>query len=54
MNVLSQGQVPNVLALREVLREWLEHRKIVLVRRSNLPRQIAERLRCSAAISSPT
>jgi topoisomerase-4 subunit A len=34
MNVLSRGQVPNVLALREVLSQWLEHRKTVLVRRS--------------------
>jgi topoisomerase IV subunit A len=35
MNVLSRGQVPNVLGLRQVLREWLEHRQVVLVRRSN-------------------
>ncbi|WP_420960055.1 DNA topoisomerase IV subunit A [Brucella sp. IR073] len=34
MNVLSQGKVPNVLSLRDVLREWLEHRKEVLIRRS--------------------
>jgi topoisomerase-4 subunit A len=34
MNVLSRGKVPNVLSLRAVLREWLEHRKDVLVRRS--------------------
>jgi topoisomerase-4 subunit A len=34
MNVLSHGQVPNVLGLREVLKEWLDHRKDVLVRRS--------------------
>jgi topoisomerase-4 subunit A len=34
MNVLSRGQVPNVLGLRQVLREWLDHRKVVLVRRS--------------------
>jgi topoisomerase-4 subunit A len=34
MNVLSRGRVPNVLGLREVLREWLEHRQVVLVRRS--------------------
>ncbi|MEM7619447.1 MAG: DNA topoisomerase IV subunit A [Pseudomonadota bacterium] len=34
MNVLSYGQVPNVLSLREVLRQWLDHRKVVLVRRS--------------------
>ncbi len=34
MNVLSKGQVPNVLSLREVLKEWLDHRKDVLVRRN--------------------
>lgn len=34
MNVLSRGKVPNVLGLREVLREWLEHRQVVLVRRT--------------------
>ena len=34
MNVLSGGQIPNVLGLRQVLREWLDHRQIVLVRRS--------------------
>ncbi len=34
MNVLSGGQVPGVLSLRDVLRHWLEHRKVVLVRRS--------------------
>ena len=35
MNVLSRGKVPNVLGLKEVLQEWLEHRKDVLVRRTN-------------------
>ena len=34
MNVLSAGQIPNVLSLREVLTQWLEHRIDVLVRRS--------------------
>ena len=34
MNVLSRGQVPNVLSLRQVLREWLDHRKVVLMRRA--------------------
>jgi len=34
MNVLTRGKVPNVLSLRGVLKEWLEHRKDVLVRRS--------------------
>ena len=35
LNVLSAGQVPGVMSLREALRSWLEHRKEVLVRRSN-------------------
>ncbi len=34
MNVLSGGQIPNVLSLREVLQQWLEHRIDVLVKRS--------------------
>ena len=34
MNVLSGGQIPNVLSLRDVLRQWLEHRIDVLVKRS--------------------
>ncbi len=34
MNVLSMGRVPKVMALNEVLLEWLEHRKDVLIRRS--------------------
>lgn len=34
MNVLSGGKVPKVMSLAEVLREWLEHRKDVLIRRS--------------------
>ncbi|MCO5159576.1 MAG: DNA topoisomerase IV subunit A [Mesorhizobium sp.] len=34
MNVLTRGKVPNVLSLKSALREWLEHRKDVLVRRS--------------------
>ncbi|HEU4987114.1 MAG TPA: DNA topoisomerase IV subunit A [Rhizobiaceae bacterium] len=34
MNVLSRGKVPGVLSLREVLREWLDHRRDVLLRRS--------------------
>ena len=34
MNVLSAGQVPNVLSLKEVLQQWLEHRVEVLTRRS--------------------
>jgi topoisomerase-4 subunit A len=34
MNVLSRGRVPNVLSLKGVLREWLDHRRVVLQRRS--------------------
>ena len=34
MNVLSRGRVPNILSLKGVLQEWLEHRREVLVRRS--------------------
>jgi topoisomerase-4 subunit A len=34
MNVLSMGKVPKVMALNEILLEWLGHRKEVLVRRS--------------------
>mgnify|MGYP000639456276 CR=1 FL=1 len=35
LNVLSQGRVPRVMSLGEVLTEWLAHRREVLVRRSN-------------------
>ena len=34
MNVLSRGKVPGVLSLRDVLKEWLDHRREVLQRRS--------------------
>ncbi len=34
MNVLSSGKVPKVMGLKEVLQEWLDHRREVLVRRS--------------------
>jgi topoisomerase-4 subunit A len=34
MNVLSRGKVPNVLSLKDAIREWLDHRKEVLIRRS--------------------
>ncbi|MDB5555255.1 MAG: topoisomerase subunit, partial [Rhizobium sp.] len=34
MNVLSMGKVPRVMSLKEVLVEWLAHRKEVLIRRS--------------------
>ena len=45
MNVLSGGQIPNVLNLRDVLWQWLEHRIDVLVRRSqNRLKKIEHRL----------
>ncbi len=34
MNVLATDRTPRVMGLREVLREWLDHRNTVLVRRS--------------------
>jgi topoisomerase-4 subunit A len=34
MNVLSKGRIPKVMGLTEVLREWLDHRRDVLLRRS--------------------
>jgi topoisomerase-4 subunit A len=42
MNVLSAGQVPGVLSLRDVLRQWLDHRQVVLVRRSKFRLQRIE------------
>ena len=45
MNVLVKGKVPRVIGLAEALREWLDHRRDVLVRRSNYRlKQIAHRL----------
>ncbi len=45
MNVLDHGLVPKVMALGDVLRAWLQHRKQVLVRRSNFRlNQIENRL----------
>jgi topoisomerase IV subunit A len=45
MNVLSNGKVPKVMSLRDVLREWLDHRKQVLVRGTNFRlAEIARRL----------
>lgn len=43
LNVLSHGKVPNVLSLDGVLREWLEHRKEVLIRRSEYRKAEIER-----------
>ncbi|RUT32530.1 DNA topoisomerase IV subunit A [Arsenicitalea aurantiaca] len=34
LNVLDKGTVPRVMSLADALRAWLDHRKIVLVRRS--------------------
>ena len=34
MNVLVKGRIPKVVGLAEALREWLDHRRDVLVRRS--------------------
>ena len=42
MNVLSKGQIPNVLGLKGVLNEWLAHRKEVLVRRSEFRKEKIE------------
>jgi topoisomerase-4 subunit A len=34
MNVLVKGKIPKVLGLAEALREWLDHRRDVLIRRA--------------------
>src|SRR3712207_9065734 len=34
MNVLDADRTPRVMGLREVLRAWLDHRHVVLVRRT--------------------
>ncbi len=34
MNVLTAGQIPAVLGLKEVMQHWLEHRQEVLIRRA--------------------
>ncbi|WP_344844304.1 DNA topoisomerase IV subunit A [Celeribacter arenosi] len=34
MNVLIDGRTPKVCSLKEVLRAWLDHRRVVLIRRS--------------------
>ncbi|MES2905578.1 MAG: DNA topoisomerase IV subunit A, partial [Pseudomonadota bacterium] len=43
MNVLAKGQVPMVLPLREVIVQWLDHRRDVLVRRSTYRQNEIER-----------
>jgi len=35
MNVLVKGRIPKVVGLAEALREWLDHRRDVLIRRTN-------------------
>lgn len=45
MNVLINGKVPKVVGIAEALRAWLDHRRDVLVRRSNFRlKQIDHRL----------
>jgi topoisomerase-4 subunit A len=45
MNVLMKGRIPKVVGLAEALREWLDHRRDVLLRRSNFRlRQIDARI----------
>src|SRR5215468_6160812 len=45
INVLVKGRVPKVLGLAEALREWLDHLRDVLIRRSNCRKtQIENRL----------
>jgi topoisomerase-4 subunit A len=45
MNVLTAGQIPAVLGLKEVMQHWLEHRQEVLIRRSEYRlEKIAHRL----------
>src|SRR5262249_35370168 len=45
MNVLVKGKVPKVVGLAEALREWLDHRREVLLRRSRFRvKQIEARL----------
>ncbi|MEP9379011.1 DNA topoisomerase IV subunit A [Aquabacter sp. CN5-332] len=45
MNVLVRGQIPRVLSLADALREWLAHRRDVLLRRSRFRlAEIARRL----------
>jgi topoisomerase-4 subunit A len=45
LNVLSRGKVPVVMSLRDALREWLDHRKEVLLRRTRFRLgEIAKRL----------
>ncbi len=42
LNVLVKGRIPKVLGLAETLREWLDHLRDVLLRRSNYRKQQIE------------
>jgi topoisomerase-4 subunit A len=42
LNVLVKGRIPKVLGLAECLREWLDHLRDVLVRRTNYRKQQIE------------
>ena len=42
LNVLVKGRIPKVLSLAEALREWLDHLRDVVVRRSNFRKQQIE------------
>src|SRR6478752_3829198 len=42
LNVLVKGRIPKVLGLAECLREWLDHLRDVLIRRSNYRKQQIE------------
>jgi topoisomerase-4 subunit A len=45
MNVLSKGRIPKVMGLRDLLLEWLDHRRVVLQRQSrHRLEKIADRL----------
>src|SRR5690349_23727030 len=43
LNVLMKGKVPKVVGLAECLREWLDHLRDVLLRRSNYRKEQIER-----------
>jgi topoisomerase IV subunit A len=43
LNVLVKGRIPKVLGLAECLREWLDHLRDVLIRRTNYRKEQIER-----------
>ena len=43
LNVLVKGRIPKVVGLAECLREWLDHLRDVLIRRSNFRKEQIER-----------